>query len=129
MSVAARSRPVYSQNRITTTLPVSNSVAVTIASIRRSSPIDFPNQEYSKKPSQASERFLRYLKTTAARPCLPFAMGALLFNCPNTGRSVQAEGISEEDENTYHAIECAACGQVHLVSPATRRVLRLPGQD
>jgi len=58
-------------------------------------------------------------------------MGALLFNCPNTGRSVQgwlAEGIPEDDENTYHTIECA-CGQVHLVSPATRRVLRIPGQD
>jgi hypothetical protein len=50
---------------------------------------------------------------------------------PNTTRSVQGwldEGISE-DENTYHTMECAACGQVHLVSPATGRVLRLPGDD
>jgi len=59
-------------------------------------------------------------------------MGTLLFRCPNTGRSVQgwlAEGLSEEDENTYHTIECLACGQVHFVSPATGRVLRLPGED
>jgi hypothetical protein len=38
-------------------------------------------------------------------------MGTLLFRCPNTGCSVQgwlAEGLSEEDENTYYTIECLA---------------------
>jgi hypothetical protein len=53
---------------------------------------------------------LRYLKDNRPRTCLLFAMGTL--TCPNTGRSVEgwlAEGVSQEDENTYYTIECAAC--------------------
>jgi hypothetical protein len=70
-------------------------------------------------------------KPPAARRILFCAIGTFLFKCPNTTHSVQGwldEGIYE-DENTYHTIECAACGQVHLVSPTTGRVLRRPGED
>jgi hypothetical protein len=58
-------------------------------------------------------------------------MGTLLFTCPNTGRRVQgllSEEADDADENTYHMIECLACGQVHLIGPVTGRVLR-PSED
>jgi hypothetical protein len=51
-------------------------------------------------------------------------MAAYIYRCPNTGQSVQgwsAEPI--EDDERFEAVTCAACGTLHLVSPATGKVL------
>jgi hypothetical protein len=48
-----------------------------------------------------------------------------LYRCPNTGYRVQgfiAEDVSDEAED-YRAITCLACHQVHLVNPASGKVL------
>ncbi len=53
--------------------------------------------------------------------CMPLFM----YRCPNTGYRVQgfsAEDISE-DQKTYESVTCPVCRQLHLVNPATGRVL------
>jgi len=62
----------------------------------------------------------RYLNLT---PTFTF-----LYRCPNTGLGVQgwtAEDPAEGDGDhlSYDQVKCAACQQVHLVNPKTRRVL------
>jgi len=52
-------------------------------------------------------------------------MPAFLYRCPNTGHKVQgfvAEQVSENDD-AYEAITCLACKQVHLVNPASGKVI------
>jgi hypothetical protein len=52
-------------------------------------------------------------------------MGAFLFRCPNTGMKVQAwsaHDISAGDDR-YEATTCTACRQIHLVNPATGKVM------
>jgi hypothetical protein len=52
-------------------------------------------------------------------------MPTFLYNCPNTGFKVQgfvAEEVSN-DPGTYESVTCLACRRVHLVSPATGKVL------
>ena len=51
-------------------------------------------------------------------------MTPFLYRCPNTGFRVQgysAEQISD-DADTYEAITCLVCQQVHLVNPTTGKV-------
>jgi hypothetical protein len=53
-------------------------------------------------------------------------MAAFLFRCPNTGLKVQgwvAEDPVAPSDETYEPVTCAACVQIHLVNPATGRVL------
>ena len=54
------------------------------------------------------------------------SMRTLVFVCPITGHPVQSSLPEEafKDPDTYHRIECTACGRVHLVNPTTGRVLR-----
>ena len=52
-------------------------------------------------------------------------MGAFLFCCPNTGRTVQgwtAEEVSP-DSDQYEAITCTACLAVHLVNPNAGKLI------
>jgi len=52
-------------------------------------------------------------------------MPTFLYSCPNTGQKVQgfvAEDVSD-DPDTYETVTCLACRRVHLVSPATGKVL------
>ena len=52
-------------------------------------------------------------------------MPLFLYCCPNTGYRVQgfsAEDISE-DQRTFEPVTCPACHQLHLVNPATGKVL------
>jgi hypothetical protein len=52
-------------------------------------------------------------------------MGAFLFRCPNTGMKVQAwsaDDISAGDDR-YEATTCTACRKIHLVNPATGKVM------
>ena len=52
-------------------------------------------------------------------------MTPFLFRCPNTNQPVQgfvAEEVSD-DPNAYESVTCLACQQVHLVNPATGKVL------
>ena len=54
-------------------------------------------------------------------------MAAVLYRCPDTGLNVQGwfadDGAASEGE-VYEAMTCPACTRVHLVNPATGRVLR-----
>ncbi len=52
-------------------------------------------------------------------------MPPFIYRCPNTGYRVQgftAEEVSE-DTDTYQTITCLMCQRVHLVNPATGKVL------
>ena len=55
-------------------------------------------------------------------------MGAFIYRCPNTGLPIQALAAEEitEGEDTYEAVTCIMCRQVHLVNPHTGMVL---GED
>jgi hypothetical protein len=57
-------------------------------------------------------------------------MGTVIFRCPNVGAKVQAwfaEDVSDED--VYESVTCSACGSLHLVSPATGRVVGADDDD
>ena len=52
-------------------------------------------------------------------------MAPFLFQCPNTRLHVQG-WLAEEipaDNKIFRSIECVACRGVHLVNPATGKVL------
>jgi hypothetical protein len=47
------------------------------------------------------------------------------YRCPTTGLNVQgwfADDVTAEGE-TYQTVTCLACQQVHLVNPATNKIL------
>jgi hypothetical protein len=51
-------------------------------------------------------------------------MTTFIFRCPNVGLRVHgwtAEDVS--DDQVYEGVVCTACCQLHLVSPATGKVL------
>ena len=48
-----------------------------------------------------------------------------LFRCPNTGQTVQGWTAKEPAPNEYIAVTCNACARVHLVNPATEKVMRV----
>jgi hypothetical protein len=53
-------------------------------------------------------------------------MAAFLYRCPNTGFRVQgwvADDGSASNGETYEAIKCLACQQLHFVNPKTGRTL------
>ena len=52
-------------------------------------------------------------------------MAPFLFKCPNTGLRVQGWSADEipADSETYVTMECVACRGVHLVNPASGKVL------
>ena len=52
-------------------------------------------------------------------------MAPFIFRCPNTGLNVQgwsAEDVTDEAD-TYEAMTCTACRQLHFVNRATGKVL------
>lgn len=56
-------------------------------------------------------------------------MATFLYRCPNTGLRVQglvADDPTERSDESYQAITCLACSRIHLVNPATGKVL---GED
>ena len=52
-------------------------------------------------------------------------MADFVFRCPATGFNVQGyvPGETSDDENAYEAVECLMCKRVHLVNPATGKVV------
>jgi hypothetical protein len=53
-------------------------------------------------------------------------MAPFLYRCPNTGLSVQgwrADEVSPDEADSYEAVTCIACQQLHLVNPVTGEVL------
>jgi hypothetical protein len=53
-------------------------------------------------------------------------MAPFLYRCPNAGLHVQgwiADDTSGSGSETYESLLCTACRQVHLVNPATGKVL------
>ena len=51
-----------------------------------------------------------------------------IYRCPNTGFRIQGYVAEEtsDDENSYEAVACLVCKQIHLVNPSTGKVL---GED
>jgi hypothetical protein len=53
-------------------------------------------------------------------------MAPILFRCPSTGLQVQAWLADDPSGNggeTFEAVTCLACSQVHLINPKTGRIL------
>jgi hypothetical protein len=53
-------------------------------------------------------------------------MVTFVYRCPNTGLRVQGWSSGELPANgkdTYDAVTCVMCRRVHLVNPATGRVI------
>jgi hypothetical protein len=55
-------------------------------------------------------------------------MAPFIYRCPNTGLRIQALAAEEitEGGDTFEAVTCIMCQQVHLVNPHTGKVL---GED
>ena len=72
-------------------------------------------------------RGLTQIKAPPARIAFVATM-APFYRCPNTGLRIQALAAEEitEGEDTYEAVTCIMCRQVHLVNPHTGKVL---GED
>jgi hypothetical protein len=54
------------------------------------------------------------------------SLAAILYRCPNTGLSVQgwfADDASADEGETYEAVTCTACRQVHFVNRVNGKVL------
>jgi hypothetical protein len=52
-------------------------------------------------------------------------MASVVFLCPNIGDRVQGWFADDGsgDSETYEAVTCLACRQVHMVNPRTGKVL------
>ena len=54
-------------------------------------------------------------------------MATLIYRCPTTGMNVQGwfadEVAAKADEHAFFSTPCAACAQIHLVSPVTGKVV------
>jgi hypothetical protein len=56
-------------------------------------------------------------------------MPTFLYRCPSTSQTVHgfaAKDVSN-DPDTYESVTCLACRRVHLVNPATGKVLGSAG--
>jgi hypothetical protein len=51
-------------------------------------------------------------------------MPPFLYRCPNTGFRVQGYTFEQtSDDDAYESVTCVACTPVHLVKPATGKVV------
>jgi hypothetical protein len=81
------------------------------------------------RDQQAGERRILVKRDFfAAVPRAPYILGMapFLYRCPNTGLSVQgwrADEVSPDEADSYEAVTCIACQQLHLVNPVTGEVL------
>jgi hypothetical protein len=51
-------------------------------------------------------------------------MVAFLYRCPITGEQVQGwTELDCSDTNEYEIVHCLACQQIHLINPATGKVV------
>jgi len=53
-------------------------------------------------------------------------MATFIYRCPTTGRNVQgwfADEVSANEGESYEAVTCLACKQVHLVNRLTGNTL------
>jgi hypothetical protein len=54
-------------------------------------------------------------------------MPPFLFRCPATGLNVQgwsAEEPAANKKDAYESVSCLACRRLHLINPATGKVLK-----
>jgi hypothetical protein len=54
------------------------------------------------------------------------AMATFLYRCPKTRLRVQgwvADEWSQPEQQNYEAVNCIACGGVHLVNPANGKTI------
>lgn len=57
------------------------------------------------------------------------SMQGFVYHCPNTRLKVQGwiiDDPAKRNDEFYEAVKCTACGQTHVVSPKTGKVL---GED
>jgi hypothetical protein len=69
---------------------------------------------------------LRYIMAPTARVPEDQPMLTILYRCPATGQMTQGWYTDESPEETgvvYAPMNCPACGRVHLVNPATGKLL------
>jgi hypothetical protein len=60
------------------------------------------------------------------------AMATFLYRCPKTRLRVQgwtADEPSQSRKQDYEAVNCLACGGVHLVNPASGRTIGEDGNN
>ena len=50
-------------------------------------------------------------------------MCSFTYRCPHTGFRVQSFVSIQPSGGIYEAVECVACGRVHLIDPATAEVI------
>ncbi len=53
-------------------------------------------------------------------------MKPYVFRCPNTGLEVQGWAVATEPDDArekFEAVECLACGRLHMVNPRTGKTL------
>jgi hypothetical protein len=64
--------------------------------------------------------------TPGAPERCPPIMSPFMYRCPDTGLRVPSFESTKTSDGTYDVVTCVACGRVHLIDPATGKVL---GQD
>ena len=52
-------------------------------------------------------------------------MTNFLYRCPNTGLHAHAwaDGIDDDNDQTYVAVTCAACQRLHLINTETGKLI------
>lgn len=54
-------------------------------------------------------------------------MAEILYRCPRTRMNAQGwlaeDAPPTRDQHVYVSIQCPACGQLHMVNPASKKVL------
>jgi hypothetical protein len=87
----------------------------------------YPGRDAMLVPQTAKEANLLWIKRHRSRPTKLQKMIPFLFCCPATGKYVQALRPDEQPEldagDSYVGVKCLACGRLHLVNPATGKVL------
>jgi hypothetical protein len=53
-------------------------------------------------------------------------MASFIYRCPNLGLLVQgwaAQDVTDRETESFEAMHCTACAQLHFVNPKTGKVL------
>ena len=87
---------------------------------------------FSYHQAESRERFLinlpknRQLRPSEPEPPSDPAVPSFLFRCPITGSGVQGfliEEVPSDDPNSFNAVSCVECGQIHLVNFRTGKTV------
>ncbi len=56
-------------------------------------------------------------------------MPSFIYRCPNTGLRVHGFVADDATDDAFESVTCIACARVHLVNPATGKVLGINDED